>query len=325
MKCVVLAAGRGSRLARRGRPKPLVPVLGLPLLERTIATAAAAGLDDFCVVTGYAAAMVDDLLVGVASRRRVNITIARTDNWAAGNGTSLLAARAFLGEYFVLLVGDHVFDPELLAGLVHQGPTGDSVVVAADFGLDRPTMVDPDDATKLLIRNQRVVEIGKQLPHYNAYDAGLFKCRPAVFSALEASGRDGDHSLTGGFRRLACCGAVGAFDVGDHGWVDVDAANSLRAAKRVLPQGLPKPGDGAISRTINRPVSTRVLTPLLLRCFPTITPNQVSILGLLVAIAAAGSFLAASPVAGGLLVALASFLDGSAGDTARLEYMQTSV
>ena len=53
MKCLIIAAGRGNRLASNGESKPLVPLLGLPLIERTILTARKGGINDFYVVTGY--------------------------------------------------------------------------------------------------------------------------------------------------------------------------------------------------------------------------------------------------------------------------------
>lgn len=43
MKCLIIAAGRGSRLSERGDSKPLAPLLGIPLLKRTIITATKAG------------------------------------------------------------------------------------------------------------------------------------------------------------------------------------------------------------------------------------------------------------------------------------------
>ncbi len=53
MKCLIIAAGRGRRLSSRGDSKPLIPLLGLPLIERVILTAQKSGLTDFYVVTGY--------------------------------------------------------------------------------------------------------------------------------------------------------------------------------------------------------------------------------------------------------------------------------
>ena len=53
MKCLIIAAGKAKRLSQRGDSKPLVPSLGVPLIERVIRLVIKAGIDDFCVVTGY--------------------------------------------------------------------------------------------------------------------------------------------------------------------------------------------------------------------------------------------------------------------------------
>ncbi len=49
MKALIIAAGRGSRLAglTQDKPKPLIQLLGLSLIERVILTAKQAGVDDF--------------------------------------------------------------------------------------------------------------------------------------------------------------------------------------------------------------------------------------------------------------------------------------
>ena len=53
MKCLIIAAGEGSRLSNRGDSQPLVPLLELPLIERVILNANRAGISDFYIVTGY--------------------------------------------------------------------------------------------------------------------------------------------------------------------------------------------------------------------------------------------------------------------------------
>ena len=66
MKAVVLAAGRGSRLAplTDDRPKPLVSVGGRPLLLRTIQRVTQLGIPDrdVVIVTGYREETVSALL-----------------------------------------------------------------------------------------------------------------------------------------------------------------------------------------------------------------------------------------------------------------------
>jgi choline kinase len=120
MRCVILAAGRGSRLAGGAGPKPLLPVLGLPLLERTIVTASEAGLSEFFVVTGCQAPHVESFLSALRLRRNLEISAIRNEAWEAGNASSLLAARHVLDEDFVLLVADHVFDLAILTRLLGQ-------------------------------------------------------------------------------------------------------------------------------------------------------------------------------------------------------------
>ena len=74
MKCLIIAAGKGSRLQHWGDSKPLVPVLGVPLIERAIRSALEAGADDFYVVTGYQGERVRDFLDRLAARLRIPIT-----------------------------------------------------------------------------------------------------------------------------------------------------------------------------------------------------------------------------------------------------------
>ena len=53
MKCLIIAAGKGSRLANKGDSKPLLPLDGIPLIERVILSVMAAGVKNFYVITGY--------------------------------------------------------------------------------------------------------------------------------------------------------------------------------------------------------------------------------------------------------------------------------
>ena len=39
MTCLIIAAGKGSRLLQGGKSKPLIPILGIPMIERIIRTA----------------------------------------------------------------------------------------------------------------------------------------------------------------------------------------------------------------------------------------------------------------------------------------------
>ena len=117
MKCLVLAARKGSRLWQRGNSKPLIPLLGIPLIERTIRSALEAGIDDFYVVSGYNGGQVRRFLEDLAPRCATTITHVINNDWQNGNGLSVLAAKEHLAEPFVLLMADHLFDPSILRDL----------------------------------------------------------------------------------------------------------------------------------------------------------------------------------------------------------------
>ncbi|GAI85242.1 unnamed protein product, partial [marine sediment metagenome] len=72
MKCLIIAAGEGSRLSNRGDSKPLVPLLELPLIERVILNAKGAGITDFYIVTGYNGEKLRNHIDQFAQNRRAN-------------------------------------------------------------------------------------------------------------------------------------------------------------------------------------------------------------------------------------------------------------
>ena len=323
MKCLILAAGDGGRLADVGDPKPLIRLAGLPLIEHAIATAQQAGVSEFFVVTGYASDRVEALLSDVSRRRRVNITPIKNADWELGNGLSLLAGRARIHEPFLLLMADHILDRGILTRLLSEALGDGEVILAADFGVDENERVDLDDVTMVLADDRRLVEIGKRLGTYDAFDTGAFLCSPHIFAAAEESIKAGDPSVSGAIRCLASRKKVKVVDVQGYGWVDVDTRDDLRKGERLLFQNLAKPEDGFISRNINRRISTGIFTPLLLKLFPRITANIVSVLAFAVSLMASLAFFLAIPLAGGILIQLASILDGSDGEVARLKKLQS--
>ena len=63
------------------------------------------------------------------------------------NGISVLKARDELHENFLLLMADHVFEPETAKTLMRQPLAPGEVILAVDPNIDR--VFDLDDATKV--------------------------------------------------------------------------------------------------------------------------------------------------------------------------------
>jgi 1L-myo-inositol 1-phosphate cytidylyltransferase/CDP-L-myo-inositol myo-inositolphosphotransferase len=109
---------------------------------------------------------------------------------------------------------------------------GDEAVLGIDFQIGR--CFDLDDATKVKIRGDRVVSIGKTIPAYDALDTGVFRITPALIEALDrVNGPDGC-SLSQGVGALAARGQMRVVDVEDAAWIDVDTPAALARAEFLL-------------------------------------------------------------------------------------------
>ncbi|MBW1690477.1 MAG: NTP transferase domain-containing protein [Deltaproteobacteria bacterium] len=326
MKCLILSAGKGTRLQPRYNCKPLAPVLGIPLIERVIRTAVCAGVEEFYVVTGHKEAEVSQFLDQLTERCQIPINHIHNNEWdKGGNGLSALKAKAHLNESFLLMMGDHLADPKLLKDLLQNRLSDGDIIVAVDRNVDT-AITDIRDATKVLIHDGKVKSIGKNLKRFDALDTGLFLCTPTIFEGIEQSiSKHDDSTLTGGIRRLSENGSVKVFDIGQKFWIDVDNPVALKKAEGVLLSQLRgKQSDGPISRYLNRLLSTR-LSRYLAR-FP-ITPNQISFISFLLCIFATGLFLGEGYVTllfGGIIAQFASVLDGCDGEIARLKFQESA-
>ena len=322
-KAVIIAAGMGSRLRGYGvdLPKPLVPVAGVPLLKRTILSAKRAGISEFVVIVGYRGNEITDALSEDQQLSGLAIDWVYNKEWERGNGVSVLSAKEYVDEPFILLMSDHLFDPEALAKLRHTPVGQDEAVLCVDSNLDG--IFDMEDATKVISKNDRVVKIGKELADFNAVDTGIFLCSPYLFTALEQSIATGEGSLSGGIRVLSDNGNMRTSDIEGAFWLDVDTPEAHVHAEREMFRRLGKPTDGFVSRNFNRKVSTRI-SRLLVRT--PVTPNQLSIATMFLSFLSAwlvykGATNYAYLALGGLLFQFASIVDGCDGEIAKLKFM----
>ena len=236
MKALIIAAGRGERFRpfTDENPKPLIPLLGRPLIERVILAVKEAGIEDIIIVTGY---LGEKLMVflGDGSKYDVRIRYVENKNWQLGNGVSVYEARDLIEEPFVLLMSDHVFNPEILCELRKRKISKDECILCVDTQMRY--VFDIDDATKVLVDGDRILQIGKELKDYNGIDMGIFLCSRSIFEALDRSIRRGQYSLTEAIRELADKGKMKAccFDDEEHYWIDIDTPRMEKIAEKILP------------------------------------------------------------------------------------------
>lgn len=232
-RAVILAAGNGDRFRTPTRESKLLqPLLGRPILLRTIEAAHDAGVHAITVVLGYQADRVR-ALVERGAPRGMAMSFAYNPDWQLENGVSALAARSRAGRgRFALLMGDHVFEPPVLQRMLRLNAGADDSLLAVDA---RPaTPEQAAEATKVRRVGSRIVAIGKDLVEYDALDTGVFVCSPLLFDALERSRAQGDTTLSGGIRQLAAQGLMHGVEIGGAAWCDIDTRADLAAAEALL-------------------------------------------------------------------------------------------
>jgi L-glutamine-phosphate cytidylyltransferase len=250
MRGVILAAGKGSRLNGTAgeKPKCLVEIGGVTLVERQIRMLRRAGIDDVAVVVGCQAERVRT----VCGR---GITFIENERFSETNSLySLWMARALLNEGFVVLNCDVLFHPVLLDDLLAS--RHDAALLVAYREPDQEPF--GDEEMKVKVRCGRVAEMSKTLRAEEAdgENLGVVKFGPRSAPALVGIM---DRLIQAGGRRDWAPRAFSEFAqhyplhaIGTRGypWIEIDFPEDYqRAIRDVLP---------AIEDDIDAPVETAV-------------------------------------------------------------------
>ena len=111
MKVVIMAGGQGTRIAELfpDIPKPLIPVDGMPILEREIRSLAAQGFKDLILTVGY---LADKIIAYFGDGSRLGVQIDYfVEETPLGNAGALFQLKEKIGEGpFFLLNADAAFD-----------------------------------------------------------------------------------------------------------------------------------------------------------------------------------------------------------------------
>ena len=185
MKAIILAAGEGTRLRpyTLDRPKCMVEIEGISLLERQLAVLRSRGVTPIIVVGGYRASMLN----GEGYALRLNPRYAETNMvW------TLFCAEADLKGEAIVSYGDIVYSGEILDRLMAS--TAD-IAVAIDLEWEsywRARNEDPlsDAETLRLDKSGNIIEIGQKptcLDEIEGQYMGLMKFSTQGLAALRSA------------------------------------------------------------------------------------------------------------------------------------------
>lgn len=220
MKAMILAAGRGTRMAPLTDtcPKPLLPVAGKPLIVHHIEKLVAAGITELVINHAWLGRMIEETL-GDGQCLGAQICYSAEPEGGLETGGGIFQALPLLGEQpFLLVNGDVWLDWDYRQALQHQQMTD----LAWLWLVDNPAHNAQGD---FAIQGDRAVDS----PQYTF--SGVSVIHPQLFATAKA----GRYRLAPMLRQAMQSQQVGAEKLNVH-WVDVGTPERLQQLQTQLQQ-----------------------------------------------------------------------------------------
>lgn len=301
MKVVILAAGLAKRM-RAKKPKSLINLFGMPIIEHSIRK-----LKGHDIVIVYHNKEIKKFI----KKRFPEIKLIYNDKPEKENGWSLYLAKNYIDDDFLLLMADHYYEEDFFK---------------CDGEFDKTTILvskhceDADEATKVKVNGKKVIDIGKNLSSYDYFDTGFFYCKREIFDYIERMKERKKISLSDVISLLAKDGKVG-YKLISGKWIDIDTKKDLKKAEKIVADSILKSEDGIIARSINRKISIQITKAIVKYDF--FTPNIMTVVSFFLGILSAIFFFMNLVVPAGIMSQICSIVDGCDGEIARIKNMKT--
>ena len=232
-QAVILAAGNGTRLNSilKGLPKCLLPFDKHYLIEYQIALLKGFGVEEICVVLGYQAEKVRQVLEPWDCDVVVNKDYSETNSLY-----SLWMTRHWVAESFILSNCDILAHPDIYRSLWNY--PNSVVPYDSSSGTEAEHM-------KVSIQNNQLKNIGKALPQdqTSGESVGILKieksCVKPLFEQAEITlSEDGVKQWApAALNRLAQTQSISTVDIANTPWAEMDFPEDVELARnRVWPQ-----------------------------------------------------------------------------------------
>lgn len=233
MKALVLAAGLGKRMGDMtgALPKAMIEVAGIPLVDRIAGFLSNGKFTEIGIVVGYRGELLRSRL------EKKNFRVFVNNDYEKGNILSMLSAKDFLDDDFLMTNVDHIYPPELL-GHVLQNISG--ITAMCDF--DRKLV---SDDMKVKLRKDRCIDkISKTLADYDGGYIGMTFCEKGMIDSYKNAAHDvirisGEQSsVESVLGRLAETGEnINICDTSGFRWLEIDTQEDYNNAVSVLKKG----------------------------------------------------------------------------------------
>lgn len=229
MKFAIIAAGEGSRLANEGvlRPKPLVELNGVPIIERLIRIFARNGATSISIIINEQQPETVEFLKNIDAGCPINIVVKSTPS----SMHSMHALSDLLrGDKFCLTTVDTLFHEDEFARYIKKFEEydGDGIMAVTDY---------IDDEKPLYIATDKNMEItafcDAPTPETRFISGGIYGLSPKALDVLDRCMNEGVYRMRNFQRRLVESGMkLKAFPLGKI--IDIDHAEDIIKAEQFI-------------------------------------------------------------------------------------------
>jgi 1L-myo-inositol 1-phosphate cytidylyltransferase / CDP-L-myo-inositol myo-inositolphosphotransferase len=316
---LILAAGDGTRLypLTKDKPKVMIKIWGVPILERLLHNLKKAGITKVVIVVGYKSSVIKEYFG--RKWNGIETIYKETENYCDGILTSAVKGRGVIDERFVLLLGDTIFETGTIRRAV--GTTGDLVVGVRNERID-------ESVGALIDSDNRISSIGmlKEMNNWNRVVTGLAVCEPVFLDVIKECVEKGNYNRPSAMQLMVEKGCnVKAFDMTKDAWWETDDHKDLeRCEDEIFKDAWMKRFSSndinIFKRLFNLPISLP-LTKLV--AVTNIKPNHLTAVALCLALLACAAFVFEHFIVGGLLCYACAIFDAVDGKISRLKLCQS--
>lgn len=184
MRSVIMAGGKGTRLASVSKdiPKPMVPVLGKPILEYQIESLKKSGITDITLIVGH----MKDVIVNYfsdGSKWDVNIGYIEEVE-PLGTAGALFYLKDSIKDDFILVFGDLIFDVDFNRFMDFHKTYGAMITLyghpnAHPYDSDVVVVDKKNNVTSILSKKEE-----RNFYYHNFTNAGLYCMSPKILQTI---------------------------------------------------------------------------------------------------------------------------------------------
>ena len=257
MKAVILAAGEGKRLRpiTSFRPKPMIPLLGKPLLEHIILGLKNIGINHILIIVGYKQEIIKEYFKKVAIDLNIKIDYINQEEYLGTAHAAGYAKDFIKDETFLMMYGDIFVDTEIFKVILQKYKQN-----KVDGLITLKKVDNPQEYGIITLNSNGLVEkiIEKPDPEQkagNLANAGIFIFNQLIFKAIKKTQKSirNEYEFTDSMKILIneLDGKIVGFTINDYFWNDIGLPWQLFETSHFLLDKLKKQINGNIEENVN--------------------------------------------------------------------------